>query len=254
VQRCYYVLLLLIVTTYCYYLLLLLTATTYCYYLLLLLTTYLNTATVSTVQRKLLWTVLSYLLSRNKSRRLKGGWNVGLLSLLWHSAELERKKSALYPGRILPQGKSWYSFPLEAVWILGYWIRTEGIGHLKLTKHLLIIKPRTSHLVVQCLCHELVGLQNELFGRNDNELRKYFVGSLGSSSPLCYKQVGRGWGTSKPNCRVSYLLCWRRPTTKYRWKFRMCTYTMIILRIVFLYIHFCDLKMAYSGRNMSSSA
>jgi len=34
--------------------------------------------------------------------------------------------------------------------------------------------------------------------------------SLGASSPLCYKQLGRGWGTSKHNCLVSYLLCWRR--------------------------------------------
>ena len=45
---------------------------------------------------------------------------------------------------------------------------------------------------------------------------------------------------------VSYLLCWRRhvsaavghlqvqPTTRSRWKFRICTYTMIILCIVFL--------------------
>ena len=29
---------------------------------------------------------------------------------------------------------------------------------------------------------------------------------------------------------------------------------MIILCTVFLYIYFCDLKMAHSGRNMSSSA
>ena len=34
----------------------------------------------------------------------------------------------------------------------------------------------------------------------------------------------------------------------------MMMMTMIILCIVFLYIHFCDLKMAHSGRNMSSSA
>ena len=34
--------------------------------------------------------------------------------------------------------------------------------------------------------------------------------SLGASTPLCYKQLGRGWGTSKHNCLVSYLLCWRR--------------------------------------------
>ena len=34
--------------------------------------------------------------------------------------------------------------------------------------------------------------------------------SLGASSPLCCKQLGRGWGTSKHNCLVSYLLCWRR--------------------------------------------
>ena len=29
-------------------------------------------------------------------------------------------------------------------------------------------------------------------------------------NPLCYKQLGRGWGTSKHNCLVSYLLCCRR--------------------------------------------
>jgi len=33
--------------------------------------------------------------------------------------------------------------------------------------------------------------------------------SLCASSPLCYKQLGRGRGTSKHNCIVSYLLCWR---------------------------------------------
>jgi len=32
------------------------------------------------------------------------------------------------------------------------------------------------------------------------------MSSLGASSPLCYKQLGRGWGTSKHNCLVSYLL------------------------------------------------
>jgi len=31
--------------------------------------------------------------------------------------------------------------------------------------------------------------------------------SLSALSPLCYKQLGRGWGTSKHNCLVSYLLC-----------------------------------------------
>jgi len=85
----------------------------------------------------------------------------------------------------------------------------------------------------------------------------------------------RGWGTSKHNCLESYLLCWRRqssllhifktryfiyiyiyiyihsytllrrgtfspiciiqPTTRSRWKFRICTYTMIVLCIIFLY-------------------
>jgi len=49
-------------------------------------------------------------------------------------------------------------------------------------------------------------------------------------------------------------ICILQPTTTSRWKFTTCTYTVIILCIVFLYIHFCDLKMAYSGRNMSSSA
>jgi len=35
---------------------------------------------------------------------------------------------------------------------------------------------------------------------------------------------------------------------------RICTYTMIILCRVFLYIYFCDLKLVHSDRNMSSSA
>ena len=38
----------------------------------------------------------------------------------------------------------------------------------------------------------------------------HFSRSLDASSPLRYKQLGRGWGTSKHNCLVSYLLCWRR--------------------------------------------
>ena len=28
-------------------------------------------------------------------------------------------------------------------------------------------------------------------------------------TPLCCKQFGRGWGMSKHNCLLSYLLCWR---------------------------------------------
>ena len=35
--------------------------------------------------------------------------------------------------------------------------------------------------------------------------------SLAATSPLCYKQLGKGWCvTSKHNCLLSYLLCWRR--------------------------------------------
>ena len=109
--------------------------------------------------------------------------------------------------------------------------------------------------------------------------------SLGAPSPLCYKQLVRGWGTSKHNCLVHYFImltttcfghcgpssgnknsytllrrgtlssvCVIQPTTRSRRKFRICTYTITILCIVFLYIHFCDQKMAHSGRNMSSSA
>jgi len=37
-----------------------------------------------------------------------------------------------------------------------------------------------------------------------------FLTFLSASSPLCYKQLGRGCGTSKHNCLVSYLLCLRR--------------------------------------------
>jgi len=40
---------------------------------------------------------------------------------------------------------------------------------------------------------------------------------------------------------------------EYALNFRICTYTMIILCIAFLYIYFCDLKMAHNGRNMSSA-
>jgi len=42
-------------------------------------------------------------------------------------------------------------------------------------------------------------------------------------------------------------------STRSRRKIKICTCTMIILCIGFLYIHFCDLKMAHSGRNMSSA-
>ena len=35
-------------------------------------------------------------------------------------------------------------------------------------------------------------------------------GSLYASSTLCYKQLGKRWGTSKHNCLVSYLLGRRR--------------------------------------------
>jgi len=49
-------------------------------------------------------------------------------------------------------------------------------------------------------------------------------------------------------------VCVIQPTTISRWKFGICTYSMIKLCIVFIYIHFCDLKMAHIARNMSSSA
>ena len=60
-----------------------------------------------------------------------------------------------------------------------------------------------------------------------------------------YTVLGRGAFSS---------ICIIQLTTRSRWKFTICTYTMIMLCIVFLYIYFCDLKMAHSGRNMSSSA
>ena len=41
-------------------------------------------------------------------------------------------------------------------------------------------------------------------------LRAQAILHLAASSPLCYKQSGRVCGTSKQNCLVSYLLCWRR--------------------------------------------
>ena len=39
---------------------------------------------------------------------------------------------------------------------------------------------------------------------------KFGIWPSDASSPLCYKQLGRGCGTSQHNCLVSYLLCWRR--------------------------------------------
>ena len=48
-------------------------------------------------------------------------------------------------------------------------------------------------------------------------------------------------------------VCINQPTTRSRWKFTICTCTMIIHCIGFLYIHFSDLKMAHSGWNMSLS-
>ena len=89
--------------------------------------------------------------------------------------------------------------------------------------------------------------------------QKYPLEPFGATSPLCYKQLGRGWGTSKHNCLVSYLLCWRhvsatvvrlqatkmyiegiQPTKRSRWKFTICTYTMTITVYSFpLYIFLC---------------
>jgi len=62
--------------------------------------------------------------------------------------------------------------------------------------------------------------------------------SLGASAQLCYKQLGRGWGTSKHNCLVSYFI--------------MLTTTCFgrcgpFLGHKNIYIHSCDLKMAHSG-------
>ena len=37
-------------------------------------------------------------------------------------------------------------------------------------------------------------------------------------------------------------ICTIQPTTRSRCKLRICTYTMTILCIVYLYIHFCDMK------------
>ena len=130
------------------------------------------------------------------------------------------------------------------------------------------------------------------------------MSSLGATSPLCYKQLGRGWVRQNTTVLYPTLLCWWRhvsatvshlqvtitymeenyteydhsigayskfstrshyrldctystkrarrgnfsslckiqPTTRSRWKFRICTCTMIRLCIGFLYIHFCDLK------------
>ena len=45
---------------------------------------------------------------------------------------------------------------------------------------------------------------------NNSSLLLSAIKSLGTSSSLCYKQLGRGWGMSKHNCLVSYLLCWRQ--------------------------------------------
>jgi len=59
--------------------------------------------------------------------------------------------------------------------------------------------------------------------------------------------------STRSRCRLDYIICVIRLTKRSSWKFRICTYTMFILRIVFLYIYFCELKMAHSGRNMSSS-
>jgi len=61
------------------------------------------------------------------------------------------------------------------------------------------------------------------------------------------------WATSLIGDNISSIRI-NKPTMRSRWKFRICTYTIIMLCIVFLYIYFCDLKVAHSGRNMSSTA
>ena len=53
----------------------------------------------------------------------------------------------------------------------------------------------------------------------------------------------------------TYILNMYNPTDKeISLKFRICAYTVIVLCIVFHYKYFCDLKMAHSTRNMSSSS
>jgi len=42
-------------------------------------------------------------------------------------------------------------------------------------------------------------------------------------------------------------------TTRNRWKFRICTTTKNLTVCSFLITHFCDQRMAHSGRNMSSA-
>jgi hypothetical protein len=70
-----------------------------------------------------------------KSWRLRGEWNVGLSSLLWHSAQLRWQSCQLYTQAAVHLREiPWYSFLLEAEWTppQAYWMLTEEFGHLKM--------------------------------------------------------------------------------------------------------------------------
>jgi hypothetical protein len=68
----------------------------------------------------------------NKSWRLRGGWNAGLLSLLSYLAQLDSRVCQLYvPAALYPQGNSLVLTSIRA-WV-DHW--TQGMVHLKFSKH-----------------------------------------------------------------------------------------------------------------------
>ena len=88
------------------------------------------------------------------------------------------------------------------------------MGHLQVTKKRGISVPRIFFQKGNGSCLKLypVNKCERAFSYNVIPSLTHIIFSriLGASSPLCYKQLGRGWDTSKHNCLVSYLFCSRR--------------------------------------------
>jgi hypothetical protein len=70
-----------------------------------------------------------------KSHEGLGGLNVGLPSLLWHSAQLGRQNCQLFePAALYPQGNSLVLYAVRCWVDSREGMRTEGLGHLKISK------------------------------------------------------------------------------------------------------------------------
>jgi len=86
----------------------------------------------------------------NQPGHSKGGWKVRLPFLLWHLAQLGCQPYALVT--LHPQKIPWYSFLLEAKWTPRLLNENRRIKwHEKFPGAQMEIKPRTCHVVAQCL-------------------------------------------------------------------------------------------------------